>query len=64
MLTISKFISLQASRENKAGNYELALAASRNARSKNIWGLVLGICKLVILCVIVGVLAYFLRTNQ
>ena len=51
------FISLQASRAYKAGNYELALAASRTARTNNIFGLFLGILRVVTVCILAGVLA-------
>ena len=51
------FIFLQASRAYKAGKYELALAASRAARTNNIFGLVLGILRVVAVCILAGVLA-------
>ena len=64
MLTILKFISLQASHAHKARNYELALAASRTARIYNIFGLFSGIVRLVLILNVVVVLAYTLRQYQ
>ena len=46
--------SSQASSAYEAGNYEQALAAARIARRLNIFGLVVGIVVIVIVCIIAG----------